>query len=156
MGFLNKIFKSDNDRQIAKLEKIAKLVDDKEEYYKSLSNEDLQNTTKVYVKFDNNNIDLSNVTVKTSNIANLALVDNGNKSVIMLESASKVTHNGTNYYGFDVIGLKEGSFVLTISAPNGYLEEISGKVVKVGGNLSFNPDSENNADIFYKNENIIT
>lgn len=128
------------------------------EYVQAVNNlyikNDLQNTTKVYVKFDNNNIDLSNVTVKTSNIANLALVDNGNKSVIMLESASKVTHNGTNYYGFDVIGLKEGSFVLTISAPNGYLEEISGKVVKVGGNLSFNPDSENNADIFYKNENI--
>ncbi len=43
MGF--KLFKSENDRNVAKLEKIAKLIEDKSDYYKGLTDEELKETT---------------------------------------------------------------------------------------------------------------
>lgn len=43
MGF--KLFKSDNDRNIKKLEKIANQIEDKADYYKSLTDEELKATT---------------------------------------------------------------------------------------------------------------
>ena len=47
MGFWSKIFKSDNTRQIEKLEKIAKKVEDLQDKYRAYSDEDLKNTTQV-------------------------------------------------------------------------------------------------------------
>ena len=47
MSFLSKIFKSDNARNVAKLEKIAKKVEDLADKYKAFSDEELKNTTKV-------------------------------------------------------------------------------------------------------------
>lgn len=45
MGILSYIFASDNARNLKKLEKIAKLVEDKESYYKGLTEEELKNCT---------------------------------------------------------------------------------------------------------------
>ena len=47
MGFLSKIFKSENTRQVNKLEKIAKKVEDLQDKYRAYSDEDLKNTTQV-------------------------------------------------------------------------------------------------------------
>ena len=47
MGFWGKIFKSDNARNIDKLEKIAKKVEDLQDKYRLYSDEDLKNTTNV-------------------------------------------------------------------------------------------------------------
>ena len=47
MGFWSKIFKSDNARNIDKLEKIAKKVEDLADKYKSMSDDELKNTTNV-------------------------------------------------------------------------------------------------------------
>ena len=47
MGFWGKIFKSDNTRNIEKLEKIAKKVEDLQDKYRAYSDEDLKNTTQV-------------------------------------------------------------------------------------------------------------
>ena len=47
MGFLSKIFKSENTRQINKLEKIAKKVEDLQDKYRAYSDDDLKNTTQV-------------------------------------------------------------------------------------------------------------
>ena len=47
MGFWSKIFKSDNTRNVEKLEKIAKKVEDLQDKYRVYSDEDLKNTTTV-------------------------------------------------------------------------------------------------------------
>ena len=47
MGFWSKIFKSDNARNIDKLEKIAKKVEELQDKYRAYSDEDLKNTTQV-------------------------------------------------------------------------------------------------------------
>ena len=47
MGFWGKIFKSDNTRNVEKLEKIAKKVEDLADKYKAMSDEELKNTTSV-------------------------------------------------------------------------------------------------------------
>ncbi len=47
MGFWSKIFKSDNTRNIDKLEKIAKKVEDLQDKYRAYSDDDLKNTTQV-------------------------------------------------------------------------------------------------------------
>lgn len=47
MGFWSKIFKSDNTRNINKLEKIAKKVEELQDKYRAYSDEDLKNTTQV-------------------------------------------------------------------------------------------------------------
>lgn len=47
MGFWGKIFKSDNTRNIEKLEKIAKKVEDLADKYKAMSDEELKGTTQV-------------------------------------------------------------------------------------------------------------
>ncbi len=47
MGFWSKIFKSDNTRNVEKLEKIAKKVEDLQDKYRAYSDEDLKNTTTV-------------------------------------------------------------------------------------------------------------
>lgn len=47
MGFWGKIFKSDNTRNIEKLEKIAKKVEDLQDKYRAYSDEDLKHTTQV-------------------------------------------------------------------------------------------------------------
>ena len=47
MGFLSKVFKSDNARNIAKLEKIAAKVEALEETYKGKTDDELRNTTEV-------------------------------------------------------------------------------------------------------------
>ena len=47
MGFWSKIFKSDNTRNVEKLEKIAKKVEDLQDKYRAYSDEDLKNTTVV-------------------------------------------------------------------------------------------------------------
>ncbi len=41
------VFKSDNARSLDKIEKIAKKVEEKKEYYQNLTDEDLQNTTNI-------------------------------------------------------------------------------------------------------------
>ena len=48
MGLLSYIFASDNARNLKKLEKIAKLVEAKEDQYKAMSEEDLKNCTNVF------------------------------------------------------------------------------------------------------------
>lgn len=47
MGFWSKIFKSDNTRNVEKLEKIAKKVEDLQDKYRAYSDEDLKNTTTI-------------------------------------------------------------------------------------------------------------
>ena len=47
MGFWRKIFKSDNDRQVAKLEKIANLVEELSDKYRDMTDEELKGTTQV-------------------------------------------------------------------------------------------------------------
>ncbi len=47
MGLFSKIFKSDNTRNIEKLEKIAKKVEDLQDKYRAYSDEDLKNTTQI-------------------------------------------------------------------------------------------------------------
>ena len=47
MGFLGKIFKSENTRNIDKLEKIAKKVEDLSDKYRALTDEELKGTTKI-------------------------------------------------------------------------------------------------------------
>jgi len=47
MGFWGKIFKSDNTRNIEKLEKIARKVEDLQDKYRQLSDDDLKNTTNI-------------------------------------------------------------------------------------------------------------
>lgn len=47
MSFLNRIFKSENTRNVEKLEKIAKKVEDLSEVYKNKTDEELKNTTVV-------------------------------------------------------------------------------------------------------------
>ncbi len=47
MGFLAKIFKSDNDRQIAKLEKIAAKVEAKADEYAAKTDDELKQTTSI-------------------------------------------------------------------------------------------------------------
>ena len=47
MGFWSKTFKSDNARNIDKLEKIAKKVEELQDKYRAYSDEDLKNTTQV-------------------------------------------------------------------------------------------------------------
>ena len=47
MGFWGKIFKSDNTRNIEKLEKIASKIEALEEKYKQMSDDELKNTTNV-------------------------------------------------------------------------------------------------------------
>jgi len=47
MGFWGKIFKSDNARNIDKLERIAKKVEDLQDKYRQMSDDDLKNTTQV-------------------------------------------------------------------------------------------------------------
>ena len=47
MGFLSKVFKSDNARNITKLEKIAAKVEALEETYKGKTDDELRNTTEV-------------------------------------------------------------------------------------------------------------
>ncbi len=47
MNFLKKIFASDNDRSLAKLEKIAALIEEKAEEYKNKTDEELKHTTVV-------------------------------------------------------------------------------------------------------------
>ena len=45
-----KLFKSENDRNIKKLEKIANVIEGKADYYKSLTDEELKATTKTTCK----------------------------------------------------------------------------------------------------------
>ena len=47
MSFWGKIFKSDNTRNVEKLEKIAKKVEDLQDKYRQMSDDDLKNTTNV-------------------------------------------------------------------------------------------------------------
>ncbi len=47
MGFWSKIFKSDNTRNVEKLEKIAKKVEDLEEKYRGMSDDELKGTTAI-------------------------------------------------------------------------------------------------------------
>ncbi|MBE5758325.1 MAG: preprotein translocase subunit SecA [Clostridiales bacterium] len=47
MGFLSKIFKSDNTRNIDKLEKIAKKVEDLSDKYRAMTDDELKGTTKI-------------------------------------------------------------------------------------------------------------
>ena len=47
MGFWGKIFKSDNTRQVEKLEKIAKKVEDLSDKYRFMSDDELKNTTNI-------------------------------------------------------------------------------------------------------------
>ena len=47
MSFLNKIFKSENDRNLAKLEKIARLVEAKAEEYAAKTDDELKQTTQL-------------------------------------------------------------------------------------------------------------
>ena len=47
MGLFKKLFKSDNTRNIEKLEKIAKKVEDLSDKYRVMSDEDLKNTTNL-------------------------------------------------------------------------------------------------------------
>ena len=47
MGFFSKIFKSDNTRNVEKLEKIAKKVEDLSDKYKAMTDDELKNTTNV-------------------------------------------------------------------------------------------------------------
>ena len=47
MGFWGKIFKSDNTRQVEKLEKIAKKVEDLSDKYRVMSDDELKNTTNI-------------------------------------------------------------------------------------------------------------
>ena len=46
MGLFGKLFKSDNDRNVAKLEKIAKKVEELSDKYKVMTDDDLKNTTQ--------------------------------------------------------------------------------------------------------------
>ncbi len=48
MGLFSYIFASDNARNLKKLEKIAKLIESKEEQYKAMSEEDLKGCTQVF------------------------------------------------------------------------------------------------------------
>jgi preprotein translocase subunit SecA len=45
LSFLNKIFKSDNDRNIAKLKRIADFIESKADEYKAMSDDELKQTT---------------------------------------------------------------------------------------------------------------
>jgi preprotein translocase subunit SecA len=126
VSIIKKIFRSDNDRNIAKLEKIAKLIEEKAEFYKNKTDEELKNTTAELKKRFNDGEKLESLMPDA-----YALVREASDRVIGLRHFHVQLLGGISLFQGRIAEMRTGEGKTLVETLPAYLQALEGKGVHI-------------------------
>lgn len=126
MGIFKKLFPSDNDRNLKKLEKIAKLVEDKAEFYKNKTDEELKQTTQILKERLKNGETLNDLLPDA-----FALVREASERVLGMRHFHVQILGGIALFQGRVAEMKTGEGKTLVAVLPAYLQALEGKGVHI-------------------------